>query len=537
MKNILIYFKYQNKNYVVYYHNNEIKYGTLDENNNILNNLNSDEYHLIDSIYQFVSDKSHLIDAGSLNLFNKNIKVFFNKKNGIYSFYEIKNNTFENLPEFILKVLNNYYNNETDILYDDLKQERSHALFYRRVVNTSLISLTLIISSQVCASSISKKQLDETEFKFDYRVEQMINQQQFPKEKINYEAILKTALQTNPSLTEEEKKYISLLASEIEENYQYMDLNETEKNLSRLKIKYYSSASKEIDTLKKENHYSRRLGLYIANSQKNEICLYGTKYYKTTNFSDCDTSILFHELNHALNRETSYDNLANKLSISAKSYGPRYLEEMVNELFSREYFASLSPEDYTKAYAHQMPVIYALSEIINDDTTLRKFKFNSNNNYIIEKLLEIDPDESLAYELITSINSISLYDDMRVKTATKDFSKTLEDIACEKNYQKIYQIIKHYYELKFNRQMEDDLVMDLYFYNTPYATDLTLQNIITYLGTGSEENEVIPKGYVSKYYKEMHPDVTYNYKDFDGQYCTFHINSQNRYIDTNNLKK
>ena len=204
--------------------------------------------------------------------------------------------------------------------------------------------------------------------------------------------------------------------------------------------------------------------------------------------------------------------------------GKNTFTETVNELFTREYIEIYSEKklglNKLKAYSEYMPFTYVLAEIL-DEKTLREYKFNDNQNIIINGLLEINNNFDKIFELITSINSIDYY------VIYENDSNNEDEI-----YKKIYESLSYFYEKKFNKNLQDDLVILSYLYNTNVIEKEYKSLLENYLQLDKDDKiiDVIPKGYVSNEYKTENNYVKIEYiKDGEKQY--FEINDTNRFLN------
>lgn len=205
-------------------------------------------------------------------------------------------------------------------------------------------------------------------------------------------------------------------------------------NLSDLDIIYNKNP------LKIDSVYGEAGGTYTTiGENKNDINL-----YRQPEYSLCLKKTLFHEINHSL---TMYYPVSENLF----AYEKNYLGEMANELVTYEYYDKISSnnlgEPNSLAYSLQMPIMYPLCEIL-DIETIKKFKYDNKVAYITEDLSKLDSDITKSYELITAINLIDLYEQNLYKASSKQDSKSFKQAKEEKkkNQEKIYNLIKYYYE-------------------------------------------------------------------------------------------
>ncbi len=377
---------------------------------------------------------------------------------------------------------------------------------------------------------------DKSKFVIKYNIEKNfksnINNRNYTYENI------RLVLMENNNINEQEKDFINkVLQKEIEENIEYIDLSETLKRIKNLdvcynkkylfnekngkyqlnnpKIEYQNIAGDYVTLLNKINIYEKVDNDAISSKYNEEVFA----------FSSASKEVYFHELNHLISKNTfsttmdifaknleskknSKIELVEEFTCSAKKICKNIFFETINELFTREYLEEYleekSYERNNESYNSYMNYAYALAEIISEDI-LREYKFYDNQSLIISELLEIDNNIDEVYKLITSINSVGLYEN-------------LSDELKQENYKKIHDGYSYFYEKKYSKNMSDDLTMLLYFYDTPIQTKEERDTIRKFLELDDFEDiiEIIPKGYVSEYYKEKHRGVQVNYIK-DGQ--------------------
>lgn len=303
---------------------------------------------------------------------------------------------------------------------------------------------------------------------------------------IEYKNIEKS-INSNMNITDLEKEFIkSKLEKEINENKKYINLKVNINKLSNVKILYnnINSSNKKMgkyDILDERAHKNGISGSY--NEFLNEIVLYGVNN-KNFSYESCDKEILFHEMNHLISNNNKFDSISNNKSI---------LSEIINELFTREYYNENN--DYY-AYEEYMYIAYILAEILPDNI-IREYKFSDNENVLIKGLLEIDNSIDFAYDFIDSIKS--------------------------KDYVNIQKYIKHYYETKNKEEIENNLSILFYMYNTPIETMKGRKIAEKYLNDNKIKGNIktIPKGYISSEFMVNHRSIMLKY----------YINGQVNYVE------
>ena len=395
--------------------------------------------------------------------------------------------------------------------------------FFIWIFKVELIILIIFLGIGIFLNSIS----DKTKFVMKYNVEKrfFIN---IENEKDSYEEIMQ-ALSENKAIKDEEKEFIKkVLKEEIEENIDYIDISKTIKRLKNLQVSYhkqyvYNEKSKKYELQHPSIASMNIVGNYNALFQQLNIyeVIDNTIPYnyqeKIFDFASSNKKVYFHELNHVLVRnslstvmDTFARNLEEKRNVkfnlwqdianSIQVIHKNIFLETINELFAREYFDAYWQENMqTKSYEEDMIYAYALAEIISEET-IKKYKFNDNQSILISGLLEIDDNMDEVYKLMTSINAVNLFENQG------------ENLR-EENYKRIHDGYAYFYEKKYNCKMSDDLEMLLYFYGTPIQTDEEKNKIRDFLGMDSYDEiiQIIPKGYVSKDYKESHKSMQVEY--------------------------
>ena len=203
------------------------------------------------------------------------------------------------------------------------------------------------------------------------------------------------------------------------------------------------------------------------------------------------------------------------------------LEELLSEKFVREYARTFNLEYITKGYEWIMPAINALCEIV-DTNALRQFKFNPDYYFIANNLLEKGIDLKTSHELFGMIeNSHKLFG---MSKKNKDNSDT-NDLTVLVNYQnstrRLYELIKECYEKTHEQEMENDLVMLLYFCNTDFVDEEFNNRVREILGVEKIE-KIIPKNYFSSKDKKAKASVTVVVDNELGDTIT--IDDSNRYL-------
>lgn len=461
-------FKLDNAMYVIVLKNNKYKVGRL--TNNIVNyNLSGDEKALITCIIDKI-----LPNNSKIELFP--IKVNGNKydvtvSNGIYEFYP-KSNIDD------LKILNNLLNSQSEFVNFG-KNPNTDSNYIKRFVKIGkktvlvLLSATILLSSSSSMKNDLKEQLNDDEkiitiideptlengeadiIEIDELPSELVDEIQNGfdnKEKnifenniimgYNFNDIV-DAVNNNPNLTEAEKNHTLSYSFIFEDNYGYYNYENLLNLLSTLKVEY---TSEKIGSLG---------GTYT--SGKNLIKMYGS-----TSFEDAELKIFSHEFSHMIQASNDY---------YITTYNS-FLVEGTNEIATLEYYYADEKNPPSNVYSFQCNVVRVLSLILGDNIIKKYYNFNDTHE-IEQALYKIYPDE----ERIDKFLDVLLYYQILERDVIYARESYNEEVFKEiENY--IKQELRFYYETKYQRSVEDDLLM-LYFVDYDSLEDKikTLYNV------------------------------------------------------------
>lgn len=485
MVSIIFEYFYNEKKYISYIENGIIKFGCLLKNK-IINNLSEKEEFIIKCLYNFIiGDKSKNIKLNSISYKGQEVDVEYNNINNLYYFSK----NIDSLFDKSLSDLNYFFNNQVNFLAQDEKKSETKNKF-KIIVKIGGILTSVLVSTSIILSTLPIVPNNNFLFKIDYLIDSLykkLNDKE-NNENYSYHEIV-SVINKNENLTLDEKNFlINGLENEIKENIDYINIDQLKRNLSELKIVYH----KNNELMLKDSIN----GTYTLQGEtRNQIDLYGDSIYITNNFKDCDKYTFVHEINHLLNKRQFLYSIPGFLGDSIDIFWfligvnkVNVFEEMANELFSREYFNDFSNQYITEGYRNLMPVMYALCEIL-DEHTLRKFKFDSDYFYIINYLESIGVDKTYAHELYLNLELIN------------------NNVGTEENYKKVYNIIKYCYNCKYDKDLESDLIIMSYFYDTKFVSEDFNKKYKEYLNTKNVIFKIIPKGYISKQYKSKCSNV------------------------------
>lgn len=515
---IIAQLNYNNEDLIIYEENKNIYFGKI-QNNKITTEIKEETKQLLIKVYKkLIINKNTSIECGTFKIKDKQIKIYYDKQTNLYYFYELNNNKLQIPDKELLKQLNLYYNNQSETLYhiESIETNKEQKQVKR------LIKLNTVIVSIIISANIAYQELPNLNYNLYYqttKIPKISKENTYSFQKIN------KAIDTNPNLTEYEKYCTKLLKTELDENKKYIDQETICENLNNIKIQYHKTKNPKQEEI---------IGTYkVRGPHKNEINIYNTE------FPSHIPKTLFHELNHSITKRA----VTNDIMMD----NPNYVEEMTNELFTKEYFEEIAQTnnlDNYESYGQQMLVMYPLCEILSEET-IKTYKFNNQMNIILEELLTLDKDITKAANLITAINALNLYEknikelaqeivkepnkEEKYKLVTK-YNKAREE--AQNNKQTIYNLIKNYYQKKYKTPITEDQIMMVYFsdrdLNIPEAKE-KIESM--YRDKNNEENfyimQIKPKGYISKKYKTTHSYVELTYRQNKIE-CKIRIDNTNR---------
>lgn len=162
------------------------------------------------------------------------------------------------------------------------------------------------------------------------------------------------------------------------------------------------------------------------------------------------------------------------------------LNEAVVEVMANEYNGELKLNKCT--YQDEIICFYALSEIIGIEP-FKNLTLKGDSNSITNELNNIIPNRNLANQLIENIDNLS---DLKNQNNLEEYEST--KIV-------IYEIIKQYYEAKYDSDIEQDEIMMTYFsYGKFISNDMNGYRYIY---------DIYPKGLFSNEYIVENQDIIY----------------------------
>lgn len=453
-------FKLGRNIYVIVLKNNKYRVGRL-EGNLVNYNLSDEEKKAIMVVLDKLLPKDDGIKITSLKI--NNIVYDISVSNNIFMFNPVPN-------ENDLKVLNNIFNGQSEYMFVGSFFDKDSKFIKRFVKLGKKTLLVLLSSTMVLSMSSSLKSDVENQFNNESEMSQEIDdnkliaiieepeikyeepevveidelptevveeiQDSFDKEEaysesenievFNFDDIVE-AVNNNPNLTQEEKDMMLSNKKIYEDNYGYYNYDNLLNLLNTVKVNYIPEIGKVG-------------GTYCISTNVMEV-------YGGTCFEEIKKSAFTHEFSHLIQNTNP-------------NCGTSFFDEGINAIANHEYYHSEMNNE--GSYPFQRGVVRALDLIIGGDV-FRKYYTNKDLNAIITELYKIYPDERKADEFISLIRCyqtifFSYMFDLELESY--NFDKTMDEVA-----ELILQDLSFYYETKFGRNVESDLIM-LFFVNT-----------------------------------------------------------------------
>ncbi len=400
---ILIKFDYENKTYYVYEEDNSIKYGTSENMKYI---SNSDKNVIIDVI-NLLRPSKYLIKLTPF--------VFDGKKFDIYLDTKTKFRMFDPLPnEDELIKFNSIFNDFPFVF--NIEFSESEKQFIHKAITYGKKTIIVFIAVTTMLTNLSFFPQIVNNAKIDAYITH-IEEVESSNKSISDEDFLSqinNAITTNNNLSDKEKLFMVSNSFFFLDNKEYIKLDSLLSRLNTLKIEYSPLESNEdVD------------GQYLR--VKNIIKIFRSPSFDTTN-----KSVLAHEFMHACQ------------DFGLTNYNS-FLVETVNNITTSEYY------EKDNSYLNYINYIRALIEILGA-TPFKKFQCYPKEGIIVNELSKIIDSPTKAIKLLNDLDNY--------KSLTIDGSINDKSVAILK--EEIYNSIKDYYEAKYNRDMENDLIMQYY---------------------------------------------------------------------------
>lgn len=268
---------------------------------------------------------------------------------------------------------------------------------------------------------------------------------------------IKHYLDANPYLTDAEKEFF--FSNKEFLSYAKLSLNEEDlKRFADLKIIYHPESNGFI-----EGTYSDKSYFENGNLVYDDVI----DIYNASNFEVSSEGVLNHEYSHFIEFLSSNFN-ASKVSPSS------FFMEGINTIYTNEFFGVQNKhEGYDQSSYNEflVPVIHTLMEIVGTEVVEKIYTENSMD-YVVAELEKIVPDKNM---IDTFLDDTYSYGQMEL--SEERGSELQEDLQ-----RKIIEEISAFYEAKYGKKAEDDLLVSYY---------LNFDNLNSnwFAAVGLEENE------------------------------------------------
>lgn len=391
--------------------------------------------------------------------------------------------------------------------------------FYKikKVNKSKKLSINTILYILICLESIvlvgfAKGCVDKRKDHFETlkRIEASSN--------LDYASVytrLQNAINNNKNIGEDEKTFIKSILFIFAENKDYLDVDYVEDALLNLRIVYVKNNEKAGKVISTRGSYD---------AFKNVIT-----FYKAKSIEDVNPSVFTHELFHVMQKN---------------HYRERndYLIETINTIFNEENTERKESTLYSNYYNYTKMLI----EILGVEP-FRKYQGYTMNSTMVNALTEIWGSESDANYLINKLDEYKIVFDMVVDKGASATNSDLNKLRQIQNA--IVYRLSIYYEAKYGREMDNDLIM-LYYYDYDKFCKLLSEKLFINCEDAivGERNElcyfkgedpcliVYAKGPIKTIELTIGNDESYHKSEvIDDKEIVYVINSENRYIDTQKM--
>ena len=387
--------------------------------------LTDEEKNVVNLILDRLTPGSDLVEVTPVMIEDRIYKTYYNPSKSMFLFNPKPN-------ESDLKFLNSTYNNQSEYLFNNNVNQTNN--YFKRLVKLGKKTVVVILSSAFLLGNAQVVKADTNASEFNTiqvihndeldnsLISEYINEE-LPKLEVDLltrydvQDLVYTAIKNNTNLSIDEKILLLKYSTIVLDNYKYMDLARVLNSLNKLTIHYYSFNF--TDSVWQVSLSG------TCNSFTNEI-----KFYNVENFEQVSKKVFAHEVCHLFQP-------------TFKNEYSSFFVEGTNSITVEDYFGT------DRSYEDNNKIIRLLGEIIGKDV-IKQYYFVGDLNVIKEALLAIIPDQALVDKFISLTHQF-------------DSTSYQEDQHQLINRQ-MRNILATFYEAKYNRKIEDDLVA-LYYYN------------------------------------------------------------------------
>lgn len=399
-----------------------IFFGVYD--NGIIRNVNDKEKEYMENLLPYITispNELNHIKIGEITYHSKRYSIYFDKISKFKYFKEIISN-YETVPHFNdIKNLLVVYN--SDILYlkeiEPLNDTKTHVFPYiKKTICASVITMSVFLL--ICPYRF---------LKIEKSISKLGNIGLYLQEgELTYSEFVRLVKSNSNLLQSDKEEIISTCDAFVKENSKYFINGLIASRLSDFLIDFNES---NIVNIVLANYDLPENTINMNISKENQ-------QYKET---------ILHEMIHVFQ---DFSNLG------------RGIVEGTTEILSQEYMNNLNAKKYSYS-----PICYinkCLYEIVGTEPIMN-LVFKGDYDSFIMSLMEIIPDENMAYEFLNHIDSIVC-------------SMTDTNIDATEDKLKVLEYFEKYYYAKNNQDIKDNEILLYYLNQTGYYEDLPKARIV-----------------------------------------------------------
>ncbi len=471
MGNIIAIFEYKNKKYIIkFIEEKKIGFFRMDDLGNLDDKLTSEERKMLNKVYRLLQiNLENSFYYSTYQIGKNNYNIYYDSSTQNY--FWISANKIYNSDDNIK--LNFKYNHELGIVFSDINNNPFKGIknMFNKLIKINGKLVLVFVSASLTLSMLSGCTVSESQLEGSYNesyAEQSnssivddsseaqfeIEEQNIPKE-YNFEDI-KTILENNPHLSQEEKNLICELQFVFDEYHFFMDLEVIRERLATLSTEY------------QKEFFSRTGGYY--DYVNNKLVL------NAESFEEISKAKFLHEFFHVLQKEIKgYGYFSCELSnefftreVLLRLYKEGILgkEEFIQPYYKNEYkngnlqidsenewlnFINMN-SGFGGGYSDYMSIYYVLAQIVPKETLL-SYQFNPLQTAELKRsLLEIVGNIN-AEEIERSNNLINSINDLRVYDTESNSYVYLKDDGS------ILAELDYYYKIAKGKSISEDFLL------------------------------------------------------------------------------
>jgi hypothetical protein len=306
---IIAIINYNQKNYGIYQRNENIEYAII-HNGKFEFKLESKEKEILDKCYDLIRyNSNYSIYCGNYKIKQKEFEIYQDTRSKLYTFVLKKNNK-RYIPEKEDAILLNTYFNDEKFVYYASKQQNNKTTkamkFFKRILIEGTMGVVALISTAVLNYHIPQN----VKSNVDYEIKKILRSDLTKQDKTYTFDDIKTAIDSNDNISEEEKEFIKeVFEAEFEENKEYMCLESIIRKIKTFKTQYDKSYTHNEKTTDNEVPQEKLLtsvtGYYFMPFNKITFLKEEdteTKKEELFGFKEVKKSIYYHEFNHLLTK-------------------------------------------------------------------------------------------------------------------------------------------------------------------------------------------------------------------------------------------